>query len=114
MASKQYIPSVITYATKLAKSVSAVEAVGVDASVQKELLVKISALLKEAQAALVNLEKVYATTDAIEDVADMAKSYRHVVVPAMAALRSPIDQLEMLVDSSYWPVPSYGDLMYDV
>jgi glutamine synthetase len=114
MASKQYIPSVITYATKLAESVSAVEAVGVDASVQKELLVKISALLKEAQAALVNLEKVYATTDAIEDVADMAKSYRHVVVPAMAALRSPIDQLEMLVDSSYWPVPSYGDLMYDV
>jgi glutamine synthetase len=44
----------------------------------------------------------------------MAQTYRHVVLPAMDALRAPIDQLEMVVDSDFWPVPSYGDLMYNV
>jgi glutamine synthetase len=32
----------------------------------------------------------------------------------MAALRTPIDQLEMIVDKEYWPVPSYGDMMFEV
>ena len=33
---------------------------------------------------------------------------------AMRALRSPIDRLELLVDKDYWPVPTYGDLMFEV
>ncbi|MCD8334665.1 MAG: glutamine synthetase III [Clostridiales bacterium] len=114
MAGKQYIPSVIAYSTTLAESVAAVEAAGADASVQKELLTKVSALLKDAQAALTQLKKVYAETDAMDDVPEMARAYRYNVIPVMDALRAPIDELEMLVDSDYWPVPSYGDLMYDV
>ncbi|MCD8190767.1 MAG: glutamine synthetase III [Clostridiales bacterium] len=114
MAGKQYIPSVIAYSTTLAESVAAVEAAGADASVQKELLNKVSALLKDAQAALTQLKAVYAETDAMDDVPAMAKAYRYTVIPVMDALRAPIDELEMLVDSDYWPVPSYGDLMYDV
>ncbi|MCD8352879.1 MAG: glutamine synthetase III [Clostridiales bacterium] len=114
MAGKQYIPSVIAYSTTLAESVAAVEAAGADASVQKELLNKVSALLKDAQAALTQLKKVYAETDAMDDVPEMARAYRYNVIPVMDALRAPIDELEMLVDSDYWPVPSYGDLMYDV
>ena len=35
-------------------------------------------------------------------------------MPAMDALRSPIDSLEMLVDKEVWPMPSYGDLMFEV
>ncbi|MCD7886041.1 MAG: glutamine synthetase III [Clostridiales bacterium] len=114
MAGKQYIPSVIAYSTTLAESVAAVEAAGADASVQKELLNKVSALLKDAQAALTQLKAVYAETDAMDDVPEMARAYRYNVIPVMDALRAPIDELEMLVDSDYWPVPSYGDLMYDV
>ena len=114
MASKQYIPSVISYATSLADSVASVEAVGVQASVQREMLTKISALLKEAQDALETLKKVSAETAEIADITEMARAYRYQVTPAMDALRSPVDQLEMLVDSDFWPVPSYGDLMYDV
>ena len=32
----------------------------------------------------------------------------------MAALRSPVDELEMLVDKNVWPVPTYGDLLFEV
>lgn len=114
MAGKQYIPSIISYATSLAGAVSAVESVGVDGSIQKDQLLKVTALLKKAQAGLNALKGALADVEAMGSVPEMAMACRTNIVPAMAALRSPIDELEMIVDSDFWPVPSYGDLMYDV
>ena len=114
MAGKQYIPSVINYASSLADAVASAEAVGMDASVQREILNEITYLLRKTQDALNHLKEVYRETDSMRDLRKMAQNYRHVVIPAMDALRAPIDQLEMVVDSDFWPVPSYGDLMYNV
>ena len=50
----------------------------------------------------------------MDDVVEMAHAYHDKVVPAMAALRAPIDELELLVDKDIWPVPTYGDLMFEV
>ncbi|MFR5295097.1 MAG: hypothetical protein ACLTF6_10115 [Clostridium sp.] len=37
------------------------------------------------------------------------------VVPAMAALRTPADKsCRMIVDKDLWPLPSYGDLIFEV
>jgi glutamine synthetase len=44
----------------------------------------------------------------------MAFAYKDIVVPAMEALRKPVDKLEMLVDKEAWPMPSYGDLIFEV
>ena len=52
--------------------------------------------------------------DAIDSVQEMAVAYHEAVVPAMDALRYPIDELELLVDKAIWPVPTYGDLMFEV
>ena len=32
----------------------------------------------------------------------------------MEDLRRPIDKLEMLVDKEVWPMPSYGDLLFEI
>ena len=32
----------------------------------------------------------------------------------MDALRAPVDKLEMVVDSDIWPMPTYGELMFEV
>ena len=45
---------------------------------------------------------------------DQAVFYRDEVKTAMEALRAPVDQLEMIVDKELWPMPSYGDLMFEV
>ena len=39
--------------------------------------------------------------------------YEHVFA-AMKALRAPVDRLEMIVDKDLWPMPSYGDLIFEV
>ena len=36
------------------------------------------------------------------------------VCKAMTELRTPVDELEMLVDKEMWPMPSYGDLIFEV
>ena len=43
-----------------------------------------------------------------------AKFYHSEVFPAMEALRAPVDKLEMIVDKEAWPMPSYGDLIFEV
>ena len=45
---------------------------------------------------------------------DCAHFYRDSVLPAMAELREPVDKLEMLVDKDMWPMPSYGDMIFEV
>ena len=114
IASKQIIPSVISYTTELAGSVAAVKEAGVDASVQAGLLTEISSYLKDMKSALDTLIKVTDEAAAITDAASQAKAYRDNVKTTMDALRAPADKLEMLVDKEFWPFPSYGDLLFEV
>ena len=60
------------------------------------------------------LSKLVAEADAHEEGRDRAVFFRECVVPAMKALRKPVDELEMIVDKDMWPMPSYGDLIFEV
>ena len=114
MASKQIIPAIIKYTKILADTVVAVKAAGVDASVQAEALAEVSELLKEAKEALATLIKVTDEAATKEEGEEQAKFFKFTVFPAMEALRAPVDKLEMIVDKEAWPMPSYGDLMFEV
>ena len=114
MAKKQILPAVIKYTKSLADTVIAVKEAGADASVQTELLNEISAKLAEAKSALVKLEKAGKEAADISDIKKQAFFYKDVVFAAMEELRTPVDQLEMLVDKEVWPVPTYGDLIFEV
>ena len=114
MATKQIIPAVIKYTKELADTINAVKAAGADVSVQSELLTEISALLVESKSALKALTEVTEKAAEMEEGEEQARYYHFTVVQAMAALRSPVDKLEMIVDKEAWPMPSYGDLMFEV
>ena len=114
MASKQFLPAFIKYTKTLADTVNAVKAAGVDASVQTETLKEVSALMAETKAALDKLVKVTGEAAAKEEGEVQATYYHTEVVPAMDALRTPVDKLEMIVDKEAWPMPSYGDLIFEV
>ena len=115
IARKQIIPAVIKYATSLAASITAIKAAGLDeVEVQMELLKETNALLKETKDALVALEKVENEAVSMEEGEAQARFYHFSVTPAMEALRAPVDKLEMIVDKEMWPMPSYGDLLFEV
>ena len=114
MASKQFLPAFIKYTKTLADTINAVKAAGVDATVQTEALKEVSALMAETKAALDRLVKVTGEAAAKEEGEVQATYYHTEVVPAMDALRTPVDKLEMIVDKEAWPMPSYGDLIFEV
>ena len=116
MASVQYIPAVINYTRKLADSINAVKAASpdIDVSVQTELLKETSKLLYEAEEARKKLNAVVSEASSMGEGEAQAVFFRDKVIPAMAKLRAPIDSLELIVDKELWPVPTYGDLLFEV
>lgn len=63
---------------------------------------------------LANLENVESLAAAKSEGQEQAMYFREVVFPAMTELRAPIDELEMIVDEEFWPVPTYGELLFEV
>ncbi len=114
MASKQVIPAVMGYTKTLADTVIAVKNAGADAFVQSEILTDVTKLLKESKTALEELIKVTEQASKIDGFEEQARYYHFDVVPAMESLRAPVDALEMIVDKEVWPMPSYGDLIFEV
>jgi len=114
MAVKQIIPAVIGYTGTLSGIIQSMNAINVSSAVQKELLNDISSLLDEASGAVKILQEVSREAVGIADNKTKAHYYHSFVLPAMEALRRPIDKLEMMVDKEVWPMPSYGDLLFEI
>ena len=114
MASKQFVPAFVKYTRSLADTVNAVREAGADTTVQAEILNEVTKLLGETREALAALTKV--TEEAMEkpEGEERARFYYFEVTPAMERLRAPVDRLEMIVDKEAWPMPSYGDLLFEV
>ncbi len=116
IASKQILPVVVEYATMLAHSVNEVRTASSAACtcVQEDMLCEVSSLLKEMKEALDSLwARIQEAADKAEGE-EQARFFKTVVEPAMNALRRPADRLEMLVAKDMWPMPSYGDLLFEV
>ena len=116
IAGKSIIPAVIRYTTRLADSIIKLKSAisGIEPYAQNAILIEVNEHLKESKVALENLKNYMDKAAEITDVTAHAKYMHEVVVPAMEALRKPIDTLEMIVDKDLWPMPSYGDLLFEV
>ena len=115
IAGKQIVPAVIKAVKGIADSLAAVRNAcpEADVSAQTELLMETSALLAQTKAALKKLEQVTYNAPGTSG-RDQAIYFHDVVTLAMQELRTPVDALEMIVDKEAWPMPSYGDLIFEV
>ena len=113
MAGKDILPAVVRYTKQLADTVIAVEAAGGDAGVQRELLGRVSVLLRQANSALSDLREKQAHAASLTGEAQ-ARAYYEEVTTAMQLLRAPVDHLEMVTDGALWPIPTYGELLFNV
>ena len=77
------------------------------------MLHEIAELLGETYKALKKLSDVHAKAVAMEGK-EQAFYYKDVVKEAMDELRAPVDKLEVLVERKVWPMPTYGDLLFEI
>ncbi len=116
MAGKHFIPAVVRFITRMADSVNKTRSAcpEADTSVQQELLTSASTLLRQASDANKDLAAAVEQLSGMENGCQMAHFCHDTVVHHMARLRAAVDSLEMIVDKDLWPVPTYGDLVFEV
>ena len=116
MAKTQIAPAIENYIGKLAKIVSDKKAI--DASLvfgyETDLIKKLSASVEKILADAESLKTKIAGLSKAKSIIDESYKIRDGVVPAMAKLRAVADEAESLTDRSYWPFPTYGDLLFGV
>ena len=116
MARKEIIPAMAAFTFSLAEGAAKKMAVGSDMGCRYEtkLVKKLSCLTDTADAAAEEVEKAVTALDALGDFTAESQFVRDEVLPKMAALRAVCDEAETLTAASYWPFPTYGDLLFGV
>ena len=114
IASKQIIPAVIKYTRSPCGYDQFRDGGRRSGPGAGRALSETSALLGETKDALKKLTQVTAEASSMAEGETQARYYHDTVMPAMSDLRAPVDKLEMIVDKDMWPMPSYGDLIFEV
>ena len=115
MVRKQYIPAVSSYISVLSDNVLAKKSVSsaVSCKAETEIIEHLSALLDEMYEYSNALEK--ADTEALALTGyNQARAFRDNVLPIMDGLRNAVDSAETVTADEYWPVATYGELMFKV
>jgi glutamine synthetase len=113
MSRQKILPACIRYSKVLADSATAVKSLGCDDSVHEELLKNLCAAIRSFKNAVDELEKAQQEYCGKNCSASIAARYvEDVIKPAMAQVRKRADELEMMVDKQFWPLPSYGEMMF--
>ena len=115
MATRQIIPAVEAYITKLGKAAKAKQVVCDDPAcirMERELIIRLSELNTRTYDAVNALRQADREATAAGDALAVATAFRDKVIPAMASLRAPVDEMETIVASEDWPLPTYGEMMH--
>ncbi|MBO7250165.1 MAG: glutamine synthetase III [Clostridia bacterium] len=116
MVSRDIIPAVTSYIGTLSNALMAKLAAipEANADVERELIMKLSATNARAYEKLEALKSAEKLATSQEGYEAKAEIYETKVLPAMAELRVEVDALETMTATEYWPLPTYGELMFCV
>jgi UDP-N-acetylmuramyl pentapeptide synthase len=108
------LPAVVRYAGELARSFNAICDAGMCASAPKAMLETLTESISTYYLVTDALACALERCDEKGDIAEQAVNFRENVLPAMERVRAAADALECIVDKSYWPMPSYGELLFHI
>ena len=86
----------------------------VDTTIEEDIAARLSALNSEMMARVSELDAYLKDAEKISDVLVAARYYRDNVVTTMEKIRAAADEMETSCDSSYWPMPAYGELLFSI
>ena len=114
MVNKDYLPALSKYSKVLVDTLVAKKALGLNVDYEYSVSKIISDGIHKIFDIKTKLEESLKEAQKEEGLEEKSMAYMEKVLPKMADLREAVDSLESYVDASYWPVPSYGDLLFGV
>ena len=116
MARTEIIPAIETYAADTARSAKAKKDISpaLSCTYETQLVEKLSGLIDEIANKTDELDSAIVMVQGAQDVTEESAMVRDNLLPLMSELRVPCDKAERLTAKSYWPFPTYADLLFSV
>ncbi len=116
MVKKQILPACIAYIERISKTINEINSnvLQIEPTAENEILRELVFNVNNLKLSLDELEKKLNSAEKENDIDKKSISFRDNLIPAMNNVRKNVDILEMLVGKDYWPIPSYGDLVFEV
>ena len=115
MAKRDILPAISKYANKLSECILSKKAVSkaISCTYEEETLKKLS----DCETAMIEninkLEDILSRTSGL-DALSLATMFKDEALAAMDALRFAADEAECVTDRTFWPYPTYADLLFGV
>ena len=116
MARKQILPAVERYVADVADAAASKKTLdaAISCSYEKKLVKKMAALIDRIDTRADALDGVIAKLKTLSDITEEANYIRDEMISRMTELRAAADEAEVMTAESYWPFPTYGDLLFGV
>ncbi len=114
MVNKDILPAISKYVGKLCKTAERKKSFAADSSYENDIIQKLSKLSAVAYNKTNELEIALADIKLVKNVVEEANSFKNIIIPLMKEIRAAVDEAECAVSSTYWPYPSYADLLFSV
>ncbi len=114
MAKQEIIPAISDYLRFLSDTVNSMASIGMEATVEKDIIGRIAPLYQKLYAATNELETVTreAEAKAQQDIIGAAHDMHDVVIPVAEKVREYSDAIEPMVSKDFWPMPTYADMLF--
>lgn len=115
MSKKTITPAILKYVKSLSDGIAVKKSVGItETTVEETLANKLSALVSDMFEKTNELDELIIKAKDVDGLVEQSKYYQSTVLPKMNELRAVSDEIEQNCSKEYWPLPSYGDLLYSV
>lgn len=115
MSKKTITPAILKYIKNLSESIAVKKSIGISKTTVEETLAnKLSTLVTDMFDKTNELDELIIKAKDVDGLIEQSKYYQSVVLPKMKELRAISDEIEQNCSKEYWPLPSYGDLLYSV
>ncbi len=113
MVRKDYVPALVKYSTVISNAINAKTQNGIACKAEKKILAELAELCDYIYDKADDIEKKEIATTKLCGL-ECAKMFEAEIIPALTELRTAVDRAEKITAKEYWPVPSYGDLLFRV
>ena len=115
MAQKDILPAISKFTGKLSKCILSKKAVSksIKCTYEESILEKLSSLEEAMVGEIAKLEKILENAK-VKDALALATMFKDEALVVMDKLRAAADEAECITDRTFWPYPSYADLLFGV
>ncbi|QIB69894.1 glutamine synthetase type III [Aminipila butyrica] len=114
MVNKDILPAVLIYVKDLSEVVQSKQAISEDVpyEMEKNLIQSLSAACDSLYKKAITLDQHLLEVSSMEDTREAAEYFCQTIIPVMKEMRVVTDELETITAAKYWPMPTYGSLLF--